>query len=112
MSIGEGTDQVKEFLCSICSLKVNYDFFGTKPPFAKSILLMEDSYVMKDPFTSEIGIISLGSHCSLCTKSVCASQDCSIFYTKRFCMSCVNANLEEFPFEIQQEIKNRKLKGK
>ncbi|XP_052266416.1 cysteine-rich DPF motif domain-containing protein 1-like [Dreissena polymorpha] len=108
----EKPDVIKEFLCSNCGLKVKYDYFGTKPPFAKSLLLMEDTFVMKDPFSSEVGIITLGSHCSLCQKSVCASQDCSIFYTKRFCMKCVHDNIEEFPNEIYQELKNRKLKGK
>lgn len=29
---------VKEFLCSQCQLKVKYDYFGTKPPFAKSVM--------------------------------------------------------------------------
>ena len=35
--------------------------------------LLEDAYVMKDPFSSEGGIITLGSHCSLCEKAVCLS---------------------------------------
>ena len=29
-------------------------------------------------------------------------QDCSIFYSKRFCLPCVMDSLEEFPTEIQQ----------
>ncbi|XP_045166712.2 cysteine-rich DPF motif domain-containing protein 1-like [Mercenaria mercenaria] len=106
----EEKDVVKEFLCYKCQLKIKYDYFGTKPPFAKSIILLEDTYIMKDPFSSEMGMISLGSHCSLCRKSVCSSGDCSIFYTKRFCLSCVQDKIEEFPVEIQQELKNKALR--
>ncbi len=29
-------------------------------------------------------------------------QNCSLFYTKRFCMTCTKANIQEFPIEIQQ----------
>ena len=35
--------------------------------------LLEESYVMKDPFSSEGSMITLGSHCQLCSKSVCAA---------------------------------------
>lgn len=105
----EESEIVKEFLCHLCQLRVKYDYFGTKPPFAKSFTLLEDTYVMKDPFSSEMGMISLGSHCSSCQKSVCASGDCSIFYTKRFCLPCVQNKIEEFPVEIQQELKNKAL---
>ena len=29
-------------------------------------------------------------------------QNCSLFYTKRFCLPCVQKNITEFPNEIQQ----------
>ena len=29
-------------------------------------------------------------------------QRCSIFYTKRFCIACVESNMEDFPKEIQK----------
>ena len=36
--------------------------------------LMEDAYVMRDPFTEQNAAIILGSHCSVCERSVCVSQ--------------------------------------
>ncbi|XP_071174274.1 cysteine-rich DPF motif domain-containing protein 1-like isoform X2 [Mytilus edulis] len=66
--------------------------------------LMEDSYLCKDPFSAEGGFITLGSHCSMCQLSVCCSTECSLFYTKRFCIDCCKSKIEQFPQEIQQEI--------
>ena len=34
----EEKEVVKEFLCYKCQLKIKYDYFGTKPPFAKSFV--------------------------------------------------------------------------
>ena len=51
--------------------------FAIPSLYDKSIFifsLLEEGYIMKDPFTSETGIVCLGSHCSLCQKSVCASS--------------------------------------
>lgn len=36
--------------------------------------LMEDAYVMKDPFSEERGFITLGSSCIICKAKVCLSQ--------------------------------------
>ncbi|KAL3851811.1 hypothetical protein ACJMK2_015516 [Sinanodonta woodiana] len=100
----------KEFICSSCNFKTQYHYFGKKPPFVKSLVMMEDAYIMKDPFSSEGGIIPLGSHCTICGKSVCLSLECSIFYTKRFCVHCVKENISEFPLEIQTEVMKKKNK--
>lgn len=35
---------------------------------------MEESYVMKDPFTDEQKCIILGSKCAACSQPVCVSQ--------------------------------------
>lgn len=35
-------------------------------------------------------------------------QDCSLFYTKRFCMECVNKHLDQFPHQIQAELAKKK----
>jgi len=37
MAGDEDTEKVREFICHKCNLKVRYDYFGSKPPFAKSI---------------------------------------------------------------------------
>uniref|UniRef100_A0A8D0HKJ3 Cysteine-rich DPF motif domain-containing protein 1 n=1 Tax=Sphenodon punctatus TaxID=8508 RepID=A0A8D0HKJ3_SPHPU len=75
----------------------------------RSIALLEESYVMKDPFTPDKDkFLILGSQCSLCSKSVCVGTECSLFYSKRFCLPCVRTHLEEFPLEIQQGVVKKK----
>ena len=39
-----------------------------------SLRLLEDAYVVKDPFTREGGFMVIGSHCSLCHSEVCCNQ--------------------------------------
>ncbi|XP_021372041.1 cysteine-rich DPF motif domain-containing protein 1-like isoform X1 [Mizuhopecten yessoensis] len=97
-------EKVKTFICKQCDFSSNFQYFGSKPPFLKSILLLEEAYIKKDPFSSDCGIITLGSHCHHCKLSVCCSTSCSIFYTKRFCLDCVEKNINELPMEIRQEI--------
>ena len=97
------------FQCKNCEFTTHYKYFGKQPPFCREIILLEDAYVVKDPFTREGGFMVIGSHCSLCHSEVCCNQKCSIFYSKRFCMQCCLNHLDEFPSEVQQEIlKNRK----
>ncbi|XP_064632463.1 cysteine-rich DPF motif domain-containing protein 1-like [Lineus longissimus] len=94
----------KVFLCSLCNFSIKYDFFGNKPPFMKSLIVLEEAYFMKDPFSESTKAVILGAHCSCCQQAVCVSQTCSLFYTKRFCLPCVRKNIEEFPVEIQKEV--------
>lgn len=63
---------------------------------------MEEAYVMKDPFSEERGFITLG---------YTLSQDCSLFYTKRFCLQCVRRNLNEFPAEVKEEMARKSSKN-
>ncbi|XP_043390928.1 cysteine-rich DPF motif domain-containing protein 1 isoform X1 [Chelonia mydas] len=75
--------------------------------------LLEESYVMKDPFIPDKDkFLILGSQCSLCNRRVCVGTECSLFYSKRFCLPCVNENLREFPLEIQQDLEKRKSHSK
>ncbi|XP_077285293.1 cysteine-rich DPF motif domain-containing protein 1 [Arctopsyche grandis] len=94
------------FLCKLCGMKENVDYKGTKPYFAKSVLLKEDSYVMKDPFsTARRGqILIVGSNCCACDQMVCHGKECSVFYTKTFCTTCAKQKLESFPTVIQNKI--------
>lgn len=39
-------------------------------------------------------------------------QDCSLFYTKRFCMQCVTKHLDQFPHQIQAELAKKKQSSK
>jgi len=100
---GKETEK-REFKCLFCDFVVEYHYFGQKPPFTKDILLLEDCYIMKDPFSTSGGFICVGGSCSLCRLNVCMSATCSMFYTKRFCLKCITENIEEFPSEIKQEV--------
>uniref|UniRef100_A0A8I3NAD7 Cysteine-rich DPF motif domain-containing protein 1 n=2 Tax=Canis lupus familiaris TaxID=9615 RepID=A0A8I3NAD7_CANLF len=78
-----------------------------------SCSLLEESYVMKDPFTPDKDrFLVLGSRCSLCSRLVCVSPECSLFYSKRFCLPCVRDNMDAFPQEIRQDLEKRKAPSK
>uniref|UniRef100_A0A8C8ZF42 Cysteine-rich DPF motif domain-containing protein 1 n=1 Tax=Prolemur simus TaxID=1328070 RepID=A0A8C8ZF42_PROSS len=60
------------FACELCALTAPYSYVGQKPPNTQSVVLLEESYVMKDPFTSDKDrFLVLGSRCSLCSRLVC-----------------------------------------
>ncbi|XP_030770894.1 cysteine-rich DPF motif domain-containing protein 1 isoform X3 [Rhinopithecus roxellana] len=60
------------FECELCALTAPYSYVGQKPPNTQSMVLLEESYVMKDPFTSHKDrFLVLGSRCSLCSRLVC-----------------------------------------
>ncbi|XP_072408728.1 cysteine-rich DPF motif domain-containing protein 1 isoform X2 [Chiloscyllium punctatum] len=97
------------FECSLCRLKAPYSYYGPKPPNARSLVLLEDCYTMNDPFTPQRDtFLILGSHCCLCKTVVCVGQECSLFYTKRFCIPCVKKHIDEFPEEIQLDLQKKK----
>ncbi|NXW70140.1 CDPF1 protein, partial [Hirundo rustica] len=73
--------------------------------------LLEEAYIMKDPFTPDKFLIA-GSHCSLCSRAVCIATDRSLFYSKSFCLPCVKENLKFFPLEIQEDMDKRKPQQK
>ncbi|KAF7248045.1 Cysteine-rich DPF motif domain-containing protein 1 [Varanus komodoensis] len=39
--------------------------------------------------------------------AVLLQLDCSLFYSKRFCLPCVNSHLKDFPLEIQQDLEKK-----
>ncbi|XP_078273064.1 cysteine-rich DPF motif domain-containing protein 1 [Rhinoraja longicauda] len=97
------------FECSLCGLRAPCNYYGQKPPNARSIVLLEKCYTMNDPFISQKDrFLIIGSHCSLCDKTVCVGQECSLFYTKRFCIPCVKKYIEQFPEEIQLDLRKKK----
>ncbi|XP_060759214.1 cysteine-rich DPF motif domain-containing protein 1 [Neoarius graeffei] len=101
-------DASEVFTCEVCEFSTAYTFYGRKPPKTRNIGLLEDCYGISDPFTpSKDKFLILGSKCSLCNKTVCVGTDCSIFYTKRFCLQCVRENLGQFPEQIQIEIEKK-----
>uniref|UniRef100_A0A8C4MUK1 Cysteine-rich DPF motif domain-containing protein 1 n=1 Tax=Equus asinus asinus TaxID=83772 RepID=A0A8C4MUK1_EQUAS len=101
------------FTCQLCALTAPYSYVGQKPPDTQSVVLLEESYVMKDPFTSDKDrFLILGSRCSLCSRLVCVGPECSLFYSKRFCLPCVQENIDAFPQEIRQDLEKRKVPSK
>ncbi|XP_042523283.1 cysteine-rich DPF motif domain-containing protein 1 isoform X2 [Dipodomys spectabilis] len=75
--------------------------------------LLEESYVMKDPFTTDKGrFLVLGARCSVCSRLVCVGPECSLFYSKRFCLPCVRKNVGAFPQEIQRDTETRTAASK
>ncbi|XP_057342269.1 cysteine-rich DPF motif domain-containing protein 1 isoform X2 [Manis pentadactyla] len=78
-----------------------------------SCSLLEESYVMKDPFTPDKDrFLILGSRCTLCSRLVCVGPECSLFYSKRFCLPCVQEHIDAFPQEIRQDLEKRKVPSK
>ncbi|NXM47451.1 CDPF1 protein, partial [Gymnorhina tibicen] len=102
-----------EFRCELCELSAPYTYYGRMPPNSRSHEPLEEAYVMKDPFTPDKDkFLFAGSHCSLCSRAVCIGADCSLFYSKRFCLPCVKENLNAFPLEIQEDMDERKPQQK
>ncbi|XP_043823392.1 cysteine-rich DPF motif domain-containing protein 1 [Dromiciops gliroides] len=96
------------FECQLCGLTAPYSYVGQRPPNSRTVVLLEQCYVLRDPFTSDPDkFLILGSQCNLCSKLVCAGPECSLFYSKRFCLPCVCENLSAFPQEIQRDVEKR-----
>ena len=97
-----------QFQCSSCGLCEMCHYFGSSPPFVKkSLEFTEDCYVMLDPFTpynpkSANSFILLGAECSECRVTVCV--ECSVYFTRRFCINCAQYNINEFPSDVQSKI--------
>ncbi|KAM9327515.1 cysteine-rich DPF motif domain-containing protein 1 isoform 1-T1 [Pholidichthys leucotaenia] len=101
------------FTCQLCHLSSPYTYYGQKPPNTRAIVLLEECFVSKDPFSPDKEkFLILGSICSLCNVRVCVGSDCSLFYTKRFCMRCVNKHLDQFPHQVQAELAKKKQSSK
>ncbi|XP_030640892.1 cysteine-rich DPF motif domain-containing protein 1 [Chanos chanos] len=97
------------FTCEVCDLSSPFTYYGQKPPNTRAIVLLEECFVMKDPFSPDKErFLILGSKCSLCNKDVCVGTDCSLFYTKRFCLPCVRQHLDQFPQQVQSELAKKK----
>jgi Cysteine-rich domain len=105
------------FRCSSCGMSESVDYFGKTPPFIRNVELLEETYIMKDPFTappSKHGtrsfteyFIVIGVHCRLCQEIFC--KDCSLFYKSSFCFPCAQSEIHQFPLEIQSKIRKEIL---
>jgi len=97
-----------QFECSICGLCEMCQYLGRKPPFTKHLLEFdEEVFVMIDPFKPRQSrwfsdFLVLGGTCAACNVECC--QDCSIYFSKRFCIKCAEFNINEFPKDVQSKI--------
>ncbi len=122
------------FQCSLCPFYAAYDRYDskylnestvsttkTKKDPSIKIDLLEQVYLLRDPFIAikdkdknkddqtKISSVIIGSTCSVCSRPVCVHSDCSLFYTRRFCLKCLAKYRDEFPREILDEIGIKKL---
>ena len=80
----------RRFLCVLCGFESHVSYFGRKPPFTRSVVYLEDAFVIRNPGLGDPNRpLCLGSHCVVCERVVCAASRCSLFYTKRICTSCL-----------------------
>ena len=123
----------KVFQCSLCPFYAAYDRHDSKyiddtiqtsistTPNLKikkqpsmTIDLIEKVYLLRDPFVAikdkdkddptKLSSVIIGSTCSVCSRPICVHSDCSLFYTRRFCLQCVAKYRNEFPREILDEV--------
>jgi len=121
----------KIFQCSLCPFYAAYDRYDdkyvdltisstkTKNVPAITIDLFEKVYLIRDPFISvkdkdkddqtKISSLIIGTTCSICSCPVCIHSDCSLFYTRRFCLKCFAQYRSEFPRELLDEIGEKRL---
>lgn len=96
----------KQFVCYNCGLSEKYEYFGKNPHFLKAFNLLEDCYVIEDPFlppkTGEC--IILGAKCVKCEKEVCCDVNCSFYFCRTYCVICAKENIKNFPENIQKKI--------
>ena len=136
--VEESVIEPKVFQCSLCPFYAAYDRYDSKyldessvPPAtttsknkkdevpAITVDLLEQVYLLRDPFVAikdkdkedrtKLSSLIIGATCSVCSLPVCVHADCSVFYTRRFCLKCVAKYREEFPREILDEIGAKRL---
>ncbi|NXT69857.1 CDPF1 protein, partial [Chaetops frenatus] len=96
-----------EFKCELCYLSAPYTYYGWMPPNSPSImleLLSKKKIKLLEYFSPEEEFSIL---CILLV-TLFSLQDCSLFYSKRFCLPCVKENLKAFTLEIQEGMDKQK----
>lgn len=98
--------EVKYFQCATCGLRECYEYYGDNPPFVKNYKLLENSYVIEDPFVppKQNEFIILGTHCIQCRKNVCKDPNCSFYYDGTYCLECAKNCSQKFPKNVQEKI--------
>ncbi|CAD6994960.1 unnamed protein product [Ceratitis capitata] len=104
-----------DFQCGICDMTESVHYYGKRPPFLYGLQLLEDSFVMRDPFQppplrwkpkSEYFVV-IGAKCSVCQKIVCKGTECSFYYTCTYCLNCAKNCLDVAPTEVQAKLRKQ-----
>ncbi|XP_012511030.1 PREDICTED: cysteine-rich DPF motif domain-containing protein 1 [Propithecus coquereli] len=93
------------FECELCALTAPYSYVGQKPPNTQSVV----------PIPAQALDASEKLHRVPRVPASFLSpffQECSLFYSKRFCLPCVQKNISAFPQEIRQDLEKRKAPSK
>lgn len=64
------------FKCQLCALTAPYSYVGQKPPDTQAVVLLEESYIMKDPFSELCGVRAVSGTEEL-AKTEDRQQECS-----------------------------------
>ena len=96
---------IKEFQCEMCGNRYKYKKFSKFKNEKVNLYLLEDVFYIDDPFQLKSAMpFIVGGRCSICSRTICVGQKCSIFYTKRFCLGCAKEDMKHFPKELHKEI--------
>ncbi|ELK07908.1 hypothetical protein PAL_GLEAN10007133 [Pteropus alecto] len=93
------------FECQLCALTAPYSYVGQKPPNTQSVIPMPSAWRGAGLWERLHGALWHSA------RSV-FFQECSLFYSKRFCLPCVQENIAAFPQEIRQDLQKRKFPPK
>lgn len=100
------------FECSSCVFRTIYEYFGREPPKFKGYKLLENAYVIENPFIppKQNNFIVIGAHCVKCEKTVCKDDSCSFYYVGTYCLECAKKEASKFPSVVQEKF-NKILSG-
>uniref|UniRef100_A0A7S3QT54 Cysteine-rich DPF motif domain-containing protein 1 n=1 Tax=Dunaliella tertiolecta TaxID=3047 RepID=A0A7S3QT54_DUNTE len=100
---------VQTFQCELCGFSAPYQCKSRtleaqehliKEDAPSRLVFLEDAYLVPDPSSAKLRPVALGSNCSICAKMVCC--DCSLFYSKRFCIGCCKKEAGSFPTQLHK----------
>ncbi|XP_039965101.1 cysteine-rich DPF motif domain-containing protein 1 [Bactrocera tryoni] len=104
-----------KFQCTMCDMLEMVNYYGKTPPFVYGLKLLEDSFVLRDPFQSppirwkpkaEYFVI-IGSRCTVCENVVCKGAECSFYFTCTYCLACAKKHINKFPIESQAKLRKQ-----
>uniref|UniRef100_A0A915Q062 Cysteine-rich DPF motif domain-containing protein 1 n=1 Tax=Setaria digitata TaxID=48799 RepID=A0A915Q062_9BILA len=129
----DGNANTVKFTCFLCGLTENCLYGLVKVSSRTHIYRYKDEmYYMLDPFRNRSGMderrvirtratvsskmsggnktpsifdnFVLGAICSVCGQPVCIAENCSVFYTKTFCIVCATRGKAHFPKDLVKQI--------